>query len=124
MSLAYKRFRVYLRLIVLILLVGAVGLVLFENREHKVNVWFFGLVDRGRQINVLWVILWTALFTRVAWFLMAFSFRLWKDFRDVRSADAQLLAQSELKRREAELLEREQRLTQQANAAPPFGVAD
>jgi len=112
-SLAFKRFNVYLRLSVVILLVGAIGLILFKNRNHAVNLWLFGLIEETRQVNVVWVILWTALITRVAWFIFAFSLRLWRDYRAIQKQDAVDQVTKEQQRREADLAERERRLNQQ-----------
>ena len=117
MSLAWKRFRVYFRLIIAIVVLGAIGLVLIKNKNHTVKVWFFGLVNPQSEINVLWVILWTALFTRIAWFLMSFSLHLWQDYREVKKADLRRELDEQQKRREADLLDREQRLRQAESKA-------
>ena len=37
------------------------GLVLYENRANYVEVWFFGLTDESKKVNVVWLMLSTAL---------------------------------------------------------------
>src|SRR3972149_4683102 len=67
MTLAIKQVKVYRRTIAVVLVVGAVGLVLFKNRTNYVEVWFFGLTDESKKVNVVWLMLSTALCTLTAW---------------------------------------------------------
>ncbi len=112
-----NRLRVYLRGAVVMLVVGAIGLVLFKNRHYSVNLWFFGLTDAEKPVNVVWVMVWTAGFTRAAWWVFSFSRGLIRDYRKMKS-DRQA-AEVERKRllRAAELDERERRLNDKLKRA-------
>lgn len=117
MSLALRRFGVYLRLILALLVLGAIGLVLFQNRNYKVRLWFFGLIDETKEINIVWVILSTALITRTVWFVLSFCSRLWRDLREVRKEEAREEVAKEQQRRETDLADRERRLQEQLKGA-------
>jgi type VI protein secretion system component VasK len=112
MSLAYKRFKVYLRvgLVLTIVLLGA--WVLFKNRNHSVKLWFFGLVDPNKPTNVVWVMLFTAAITRTAWWLVSFSRGMIRDMREIRRQDAIDKADKARREREAALAERERQVDQ------------
>jgi len=110
MSLAYKRLKVYLRvgLVLTIVLLGAI--VLFKNRDHSVQLWFFGLIDPDKPTNVVWVMLWTAAITRTVWWLFSFSRGMIRDMREIRRQDAIDEAEQTRQQREATIAERERRL--------------
>jgi len=121
-NLAWKRLTVYLRLSIIVLVVGTIAFVLFKNRNYRVKFWFFGLVDETKEINVVWVIVSTATVTRLIWSILAFCSKMWRDLREVRKQDAQKRMEESMKRREAELTEREARLNQKQNQdATPLG---
>src|SRR5262245_32888334 len=86
MRLAIKTFTVYLRIVVVLLVVGAIGLILFNNRSHTVSVWLFGLTDPSKPINVVWVILATSVCTLVAWWMVSLGRGLLRDFRELHRA--------------------------------------
>lgn len=88
MSLASGRFRVYGRLSLVLALVLAVGLVLFQNRANTVSFWFFGLIDETRRINVLWIILSTVAATRIFFWVIAVGRGLRRDLRGVDRSTA------------------------------------
>lgn len=117
MSLAFKLVKVYLRTIVVVLVVGAVGLVLFENRANYVEVWFFGLTDESKKINVVWVMLSTALGTLTAWRIVWFARGLWRDLREVARQKAIEEATKLQETRAAELKERERRIEEKLKRA-------
>ncbi len=102
-----KRWAVYLRGILVLLVAGAIGLVLFQNRSYKVNLWFFGLTDASKQVNVVWVMVWTAGFTRAAWWLFSFGRGLIRDVRELRRNNALVATEQAYAKRAAELDERE-----------------
>ncbi|MBI1825980.1 MAG: hypothetical protein HY287_12800 [Planctomycetes bacterium] len=112
MNLAWKRLTVYLRLTVIVAVVGAIGLVLFQNRNYRVRFWFFGLADETKEINVVWLIVSTATMTRLIWSILAFCSKMWRDLREVRKQEAQRRVDEDFKRRETELAQREARLNQ------------
>jgi len=110
MSLAFKRFKVYLRvgLVMAILVLGAV--VLFMNRKNTVPVWFFGLIDPGKPTNVVWVMLWTAALTRTAFWIFSFSRGMIRDMREIRNQRAAEIAELAQRERTAKLDAREKRI--------------
>jgi hypothetical protein len=114
LNLAWKRLTVYLRLAVIVLVVGAIGIVLFQNKNYRVKFWFFGLVDETKDINVVWLIVSTAMLTRLLWSILAFCSKMWRDLREVRKQEAKRRAEEDMKRREADLIQREARLSQSA----------
>ena len=117
MSLAIKRLTVYLRTIAVALVVGAVGLVLFENRANSVEVWFFGLTDESKKVNVVWLMLSTALGTLTAWRIVWFARGLWRDMSEVARLKAIEETDRQHKQRAAELEERERRIEEKLKYA-------
>jgi len=110
MTIALQRFKVYLRTIAVVVVVGAVGLVLFMNRSNYVEVWFFGLTDASKKVNVVWLMLSTALGTLTAWRVVWFARGLWRDMREVARLKALEEADQKHKQRAAELEESERRI--------------
>lgn len=81
MNLANRPWKLYLRLVVVAVVLLAALLVLFMNRTNYVRVWFFGLTS-GQPVNVVWLMLSTALGTMTGWRVFAFSRGLLRDLRD------------------------------------------
>jgi len=115
MTLAIKRLTVYLRTIAVALVVVAVGLVLFKNRANSVKVWFFGLTDETKKVNVVWLMLATALGTLTAWRIVWFARGLWRDVREVARLKAVEESDRQQKKRAAELEDRERRIEEKLN---------
>ena len=113
MTLAIKRAKVYLRTFIVVMVVGAIVLVLFKNRANYVEVWFFGLTDESKKINVVWLLLSTALGTLTAWRVVWFARGLWRDLREVARLKAIEETDREQKQRVAELEQRERRIEEQ-----------
>lgn len=81
MSLAFKRFKLYLRVAAISIVLVAVLTVLFMNRSNSVPVWFFGLTS-GRPVNVVWLMLSTGLGTLTAWRVFAYSRGVWCELKE------------------------------------------
>ena len=113
MTLAIKRAKVYLRTFIVVLVVGAIVLVLFKNRANYVEIWFFGLTDESKKVNVVWLLLSTALGTLTAWRVVWFARGLWRDLREVARAAVIEEATKLHEKRAAELDERERRIEDQ-----------
>ncbi len=92
MSIALRRFRAYVRVVVVAVVFLAIGMVLFMNRNYRVSFWFFGLTDDTRPINVVYLILCTASGTVMSWRVGSMGWRLWRDLRAVRRERATALA--------------------------------
>ena len=113
MRLAIKTFTVYLRVLVVLLVVGAIGLILFKNRSYTVNVWLFGLTDPNKSINVVWVMLATALCTLTVWWMVSLGRGLVHDLREVRRERELATTQQLTQQRVAELDARQRRVEEQ-----------
>jgi uncharacterized membrane-anchored protein len=116
-SLAIKRFKVYVRVTLIVVVAVAIGLVLFKNRDNEVSFWFFGVTEDGTQINVVWLMLCTAVGTLLSWWVFSFGWGLWRDPREVKRQQAVDRATKELAKREAELDERDRRIDQKLKRA-------
>lgn len=124
MRLAIKTFTVYLRVVVVLLVVGAIGLILFNNRSHTVSVWLFGLTDPSKPVHVVWVILATCVCTLVAWWIVSLGRGLVRDLREVRREREVAATQKFTEQRVAELDERQRRVEQQLKQAVGDGPQD
>ena len=81
MGLALKRFKVYLRLGAIIVVVLIALLIIFMNRNHKADIWFFGYYP---QINVIWLILVTAVVSVIGWWVVSKIIQVIREVRQVR----------------------------------------
>lgn len=119
MSLALKRVKVYLRVAIVAVIVGAIAIVLIKNRNHRVSFWFFGLLDEHRQVNVvllIWVVAGTTLLVaRIVWFMRG----LIRDMREVKQLNATKALEEQHRRRAAELAERERKFNEKLAALTP-----
>ncbi len=84
MTLAFKQVKVYTKLGLFLIVAVAIGAVLIKNRSHSVQVWFFGLVDPAKEVNVVWLMVWTALGAVVSWWVLRATLGLVKDMRELR----------------------------------------
>lgn len=110
MSVAFKQMRVYLRVGVVLIVALVVGLVLFQNRNHRVAFWFFGLTDTAEPINVIYLMVCTAAGALASWWALLLARGVWRDWRELSLARKADQASNWLKQREANLDERERRL--------------
>src|ERR1051325_5807408 len=107
MALALKRVKVYLKLIAVLAVVAMVLLVVLKNLDHKADVWFFWIDE---QVNVLWLILVTAVSSIVGWWAIRKVFGVLRELRDVRRMSEAEMKLGEQRRLAQELAEREKRL--------------
>lgn len=110
MSLAWSKTKLYTKSALVLIVAVAVGAILIKNRNHTVQVWFFGIVDPQREINVVWLMLWTAVGAILTWWVLRTTVSLIKDTRRLRQEEELRRRRREQERRETELAEREQRL--------------
>ena len=103
MALAFKRIKVYVRLIVLVAVALAVGALVFLNRSHKATVWF---ISEYQDVNVVWLALCVGLGSIVVYWLMGTLVSLRRDMRELDQA-------AKLEKREAEQRALAQKLTDQ-----------
>ena len=124
MRLAVRTFLVYFRVVVVLLVAGAIGLILFNNRSYKVNVWLFGITDANTPVNVVWVMLATAVSTLVAWWLVSLGRGLVHDLREVRREKETVLAQKRTEDRVTELDTRQRKIEEQLKHTVGDGAND
>ena len=117
MSLAFKKIKVYTNLTLFLIVAVAIGAVLIKNRSHYVRIWFFGLVDPETEVNVVWLMLWTAVGAVVSWWVLGFTVSLIKDARKLRRESEFQQRERVQQERAARLDEREKRIDQKVNQA-------
>ncbi|MCK4660419.1 MAG: hypothetical protein KAV82_12925 [Phycisphaerae bacterium] len=110
MRLAFGRIKVYSKLTLIVLVMIAIGVVLWKNRDHQVNIWFFGLVHKETSINVIWVMLYTALGALVSYWVLSLVRGLWKDVRKAANESALREKEKRQQERAKELQEQEKRI--------------
>ncbi|MBN1342804.1 MAG: hypothetical protein JXQ73_09010 [Phycisphaerae bacterium] len=107
MGLAFKRFKTYAKLVVMVTIAVAVLLVIFMNRNNKVDVWLF---HEFPQANVLWVMLISgASVVAITWAMGRFR-RVLHEVRELRHANEMESKLAEQRRIAAELKEQESRI--------------
>ncbi len=107
MTLALKRIKVYLKLFAILEVVVAILLIVLENQENKADIWFF---SKYEQVNVLWLILITAVTSIASWWIVMKIFGTLHELRRVREAQQSRQMTEEQQRRAQELAEREKRI--------------
>lgn len=117
MSVAFKELRVYVRSVFVLVVIVAVGLVLFKNRNHEVSFWFLWLTDDAKPVNVVWLILCSGVGTLVTWRAFSRALGLWRDIREVKRLRAVDKVTSRLDKRTTELDERERRIDEKLQSA-------
>ena len=110
MSLALRRIKVYSRLTLIVQVIVAICAVLWNNRSHRVSIWFFWLVDEDVPVNVVWLIVCAALGTLVSYWILSTIRGLWRDMKKV-ARDSELREQEQRhEERAQELQEQERRI--------------
>lgn len=115
MRVALKQIKTYVRLSLVLVVVIAILLVLVKNYGNRVEFWFFGLTDASKPVNVVWLLMSTALATRTIMWLTSFATGLWRDFRELKKIQSVEKEKKDRERRESELVEREKRLDEKLN---------
>lgn len=99
MNLAIQRFKVYSKLILIILFALFIILMIGMNLKNQVTVWF---LVKFEKINVLWLMFVTALFAVLAWITLRFAFGVVTDLKALKRHEDDL----ENKKRQDELMKR------------------
>jgi len=112
LSLAFKELRVYFRVLIAVIVVGAVLVLLFMNRgpAHAVPVWFFGLTQSQKPVNVITIILCSAAGTLVSWWLLSLCWGLWRELRELKHERLLHDTAKDLRQRSKAMDERERRI--------------
>ena len=117
MSVAWKRLKVYVRVVMIGLVAAAIAAVLIMNRANVVAFWFFGLTDPNHGIKVVWLMVSTAAGTLISWWVFSFGWGLWRDMRDVKRAGKVEQTTRALNERETVLAARERRIDDKVKRA-------
>jgi len=112
--LALRRIKVYLKLALTVAIVVTVFLVIFRNRNNATNVWFFHRFD---QVNVVYLMLITAVVSIVVWWGVVRLAGLWREIRDLRRQERVNAEMAEQKRLARELADREKRIDEKVRQA-------
>ncbi len=114
MGLAFKQFKTYARIAVMVVVGAAVLLVVFMNRNHKVDVWLFHTFP---QTNVLWVMLISgASAVLIAWALRRVR-QVFRDLREIRQAKALEAKMKQQQKLAEDLKAQESRIDQKIQGA-------
>ena len=108
MALALKKIKVYLKLTAVMTAVVIVLLLVLKNSGNTVKVWFFWF--KLDEINVLWLILITAVSSIVGWWGFRKVFSVIREFREVRRQSQNQMQLDEQRRLAQEMAERERRI--------------
>ena len=117
MGLAFKQFKVYTKVVLVLAVALAVGFVLLKNREYRVPVWFFGLTDPRKEINVVWLILCSAVGAIVAWTVLRATLGVVQDLREVARAKEVQRRDRHQQELAAKLKEQERRIDEKISKA-------
>ncbi len=107
MALAIRRIKVYLKLGLMIAVSVVVLLLVFKNRNHTADVWFFATYE---DVNILWLMLVTAVSAVICWWGARKIFRVLRELKEVRQAAMLDQQMQEQRRVSQELAEREKRI--------------
>ena len=110
MSLAFRRIQVYSKLTLIVLVLIAIGAVLWKNSNNQVTIWFFWLTDEQASFNVIWLILCSAVGALISYWILSMVWGLWRDMRRIAQESTLTEKQKEQEARERELQEREERV--------------
>ena len=114
MSLAFRRFRVHIKMGLMGAVVLLIVVVLLANRNNKATVWFF---HRFEEINIVFLLVLTGVGSIAAAWVVSGFFRVLRELRRVRTetaAEGKLAAQQKLAH---ELDEREKRIDEKLQSS-------
>ena len=107
MTLVLRRIWVYLKLIAILAVIAMILAVVLMNRDYTVKFWFFTTYD---GVNVLWLILITAISAIIGWWGLFKVFGVLGEIREVRRQSEHERQLQEQRRLANELAERERRI--------------
>lgn len=112
--LALRRIKVYLKLTLIVAVVVIGLLVIGMNRKHETDVWFF---HSFQDVNVVSLMLITAVASIVAWWGIVRLTGLWREIRELRRQERTNAELAEQKRLARELADREKRIDEKVRQA-------
>ena len=117
MTVAFKQLRVYVRGVAILVAGLAIVLVLVKNSGHTVQFWFFGLTDDTKPVNVVWLLLCTAIAALAARWVFSLAWGLFRDVREIKRQRAINQVTGTLQKRGAELDAQERRIDEKLRRA-------
>ncbi len=114
MSVAIKKAKLYVKLVLIAVVVVIIGLVLFKNHGNEANVWFF---KEYPKVNVLKLLLVTAVVSIISFWVLTTGFKLIKEWREVSKQVAHQEKIKQLDSKADKLDKQEQRIDDKINRA-------
>jgi len=116
-----KRFKVYLKTTLLVALAMVVAAVVYQNRANRVDVWFFA---DFADINVLWLITYTAAGTLVSWWIVVASRGVIREMGELSREAQRQSVERQQQAMAAKLAETEKRIDSKLKKAVSDETAD
>jgi hypothetical protein len=107
MSLALRQIKVYCKLALIGAVIITVGLTVLFNRNNEATVWFFRTHEK---VNVLYLILGSAVVSIVAFWIATRIRGVIREFRRVRDEKREAVRRADQERMAKEITDREKRL--------------
>jgi uncharacterized integral membrane protein len=109
-SIAFRQVKVYVRVTLISVVALAMALVLAMNYGNEVEVWFFGLTDPKKPVNVVWLMFSVMGATLWAQWVFSLGWGVWRDMRELRAQQKAGDAARALEERTARLEQQERSL--------------
>jgi hypothetical protein len=107
MTLALKRIKVYLKLTAILAVIAVILTIVLMNVDNTADIWFF---RPYKTVNVVWLILITAVSAIASWWIVLKVFGTLRELRGLRRAREDRQRIDEQQRLARELAEREKRI--------------
>ena len=107
MGLAFRGIKVYSKFIAILIVAVVVLILVLKNKGNTADVWLF---HRFEEVNVLYLILVTAIGTVFLWWVIRRVFKVVRDVRDFRRHTRQKKLETDQQQRQQELADRERRI--------------
>jgi type VI protein secretion system component VasK len=114
MSVAIKKVKLYVKLVLIALVVIMVVWVLAKNYNRQADVWFFKAYE---DVNVLKLLLYTAIISIISFWILTTGFKLTREWREVSKQVAHQEKLKQLDSKADELSRQEQRIDDKINRA-------
>lgn len=118
---AFRQFKLYCKLVAVGAVVVLILVTLIYNRDNEADVWFF---KTYKEVNVINLMLATALGAIVGFWVLSHSFKIYREWRQVGKDKAAQQREQRLVHRERQVREQEQRLSEQLRTTEPVPTDD
>ena len=114
MNIAFKKAKLYVKLVLIVVVVVMIVSVVCNNRDKDASVWFF---KEYPQVNVLKLLLVTAIISIISFWILTTGFKLARQWREVSKQVAHQEKMKQLDSKTDELEKQEQRIDNKINRA-------